>query len=130
MLVGEEVVGPRDGVVVDRDVALGAQFIDQFLDRERGDAPPTLCDALQTPRVSTITYDVLRRRSAAALSVSDEDAFEAIRWAWREHELVVEPGGAVALAAVLTGKVEWVEDLVVIVSGGNIDPALHARIVA
>ncbi|MDQ3139132.1 MAG: threonine/serine dehydratase [Pseudomonadota bacterium] len=94
------------------------------------DAPPTLCDALQTPRVSPITYDVLRRRGAAALSVSDEDAFEAIRWAWREHELVVEPGGAVALAAVLTGQVEWVEDLVVIVSGGNIDPALHARIVA
>jgi len=94
------------------------------------DAPPTLCDALQTPRVSPITFGVLRDRGAAALSVSDDEACAAIRWAWREHELVVEAGGAVALAAVLTGQVDWVEDLVVIVSGGNIDPALHARIVA
>jgi threonine dehydratase len=42
---------------------------------------------------------------------------------------VVEPGGAVALAAVLSGKVDLVDDLVVVVSGGNVDPALHARIV-
>ena len=94
------------------------------------DAPPTSCDALQTPLVSPITYRVLRERGASALSVSDEEAFDAIRWAWREHELMVEPGGAVALAAVLAGKVDLVDDLVVIVSGGNIDPALHARIVA
>jgi threonine dehydratase len=94
------------------------------------DAPPTLCDALQTPLVSPITFGVLQERGASALSVSDEEAFDAIRWAWREHGLVVEPGGAVALAAVLTGKVDLVDDLVVIVSGGNVDPALHARIVA
>jgi len=94
------------------------------------DAPPTLCDALQTPLVSPNTFGVLQERGASALSVSDEEAFDAIRWAWREHGLVVEPGGAVALAAVLTGKVDLVDDLVVIVSGGNVDPALHARIVA
>ena len=94
------------------------------------DAPPTLCDALQTPLVSPITFGVLQERGASALSVSDEEAFDAIRWAWREHQLIVEPGGAVALAAVLTGKVDLVDDLVVIVSGGNVDPALHARIVA
>jgi threonine dehydratase len=94
------------------------------------DAPPTSCDALQTPLVSPITFGVLLDRDAAALSVSDEQAFDAIRWAWREHDLVVEPGGAVALAAVLAGKVDLVDDLVVIVSGGNVDPALHARIVA
>jgi threonine dehydratase len=93
------------------------------------DAPHTYCDALQTPRVSPITYAVLQARKASALSVSDEEAFEAIRWAWREHQLVIEPGGAVALAAVLSGKVELVDDLVVVVSGGNVDPALHARIV-
>ena len=94
------------------------------------DAPPTLCDALQTPRVSPITFGVLRDRGAAALSVSDDEACAAIRWAWREQGLVVEAGGAVALAAVLTGKVEPIDELAVIVSGGNIDPALHARIVA
>ncbi len=94
------------------------------------DAPTTLCDALQTPRVSRLTFDVLRKRGATALNVSDDQACAAIRWAWREHGLVVEAGGAVALGAVLAGKVELVDDMVVIVSGGNIDPALHARIVA
>ena len=93
------------------------------------DAPATLCDALQTQLVSPITFAALRDRDAAGLSVSDEEAFDAVRWAWREHGLVVEPGGAVALAAVRAGKVDLVDDLVVIVSGGNVDPALHARIV-
>ena len=94
------------------------------------DAPPTVCDALQTPRASPITFDILRARQANALSVSDAEAFVAMRWAWREHGQVVEPGGAVALAAVLAGKVAPADDVVVIVSGGNVDPALHARIVA
>ena len=93
------------------------------------DAPATLCDALQTPLVSPITFGVLRERKATAVSVSDAEACAAIDWAWREHGLTVEAGGAVALAAVLTGKVAMEPDLVVVVSGGNIDPALHARIV-
>jgi len=94
------------------------------------DAPPTLCDALQTPRVSPITFAILRERAAAALSVSDSEVKDAIRWAWDRHQLVVEPGGSVALAALLAGKVEPAEGTVVVLSGGNIDPALHARIVS
>jgi threonine dehydratase len=93
------------------------------------DAPATLCDALQTPRVSPITFEILRERRAEALAVDDSEVQEAVRFAWREHELVVEPGGAVALAAVLAGKVEPMEGTVAVVSGGNIDPELHARIV-
>lgn len=93
------------------------------------DAPPTRCDALQTPRVSPITFALLRDHGAAALSVSDDAAEEAIRWAWREQELVVEHGGAVALAAVLAGQVEPCDDLVILLSGGNIDPALHAAVI-
>ena len=93
------------------------------------DAPPTLCDALQTPRVSPITFGILRERASAALSVSDDEVKHAIRWAWDRHELVVEPGGAAVLAALLSGKVEPAEGTVVVLSGGNIDPALHARIV-
>jgi threonine dehydratase len=61
--------------------------------------------------------------------VSDADVAAAIRFAWEKHQLVVEPGGAAALAAILAGKVEPREGTVVMVSGGNIDPALHARIV-
>ena len=94
------------------------------------DAPPTLCDALQTPRVSPITFGILRKRASAALFVSDDEVKNAVRWAWDRNELVVEPGGAVALAALLSGKVEAGEGTVVILSGGNIDPALHARIVS
>lgn len=93
------------------------------------DAPPTLCDALQTPRVSPITFSILKDRTAAALSVTDAEVKDAVRWAWDRHQLTVEPGGAAALAALLAGKVEPAEGTVVVLSGGNIDPALHARIV-
>ena len=91
---------------------------------------PTLCDALQTLKASPITFAILQARAVEALVVTDDEVIAAVRWAWREHQLVVEPGGAAALAAVLAGKVEIVPETVAIVSGGNIDPALHARIVA
>ena len=94
------------------------------------DSPPTFCDALQTPRVSPITFGILSDRQAMALSVSDDEAADAIRFAWEQHGLVVEPGGAVALAALLSGKLAPMEDTVVMLSGGNLDPALHARIIA
>lgn len=93
------------------------------------DAPPTLCDALQTPRVSPITFGILKYRASAALSVSDDEVKDAIRRAWENHQLVVEPGGAAGLAAVLAGKVEPATGTVVVLSGGNVDPALHTRIV-
>lgn len=93
------------------------------------DAPNTICDALQTPRVSPITFEILRDRHAKALSVSDDEAAAAVRFAWGKHQLTVEPGGAVALAALVAGKIEPREDTVFVLSGGNIDPALHARIV-
>lgn len=93
------------------------------------DAPNTICDAIMTPRVSPITFDILRQRNAEAVSVSDAEVEEAIRFAWTRHQLVVEPGAAAALAAVLAGKVLIEPETVVVVSGGNIDPALHARIV-
>ena len=91
--------------------------------------PPTLCDALQTKLVSPITFSILEARDARAVSVSDEEIIEAVRFAWAKHQLVVEPGGAAALAALLTGKVDAREGSVAILSGGNIEPALHARIV-
>jgi len=94
------------------------------------DAPDTFCDAIMTPRVSPITFGILHERSARALSVSDAEAADAIRFAWEKHGLVVEPGAAVALAAMVSGKLTPLEDTVVVVSGGNIDPALHARIIA
>ena len=94
------------------------------------DAPPTLCDALQTPRVSPITFGILRDRKAKALSVSDREVEAGMRFAWDRHELVIEPGGAAALAALLAGKIGLVEDTVAVLSGANVDPRLHASVVA
>ena len=92
-------------------------------------APETLCDAIMTLHVSPITLRILRERNARALAVSDIEVEDAIRFAWAKHQIVVEPGAAVGLAALLAGKIDPVEDTVVLLSGGNIDPALHARIV-
>ena len=94
------------------------------------DAPDTFCDAIMTPRVSPITFGILRERQAKSASASDAQVEDAIRFAWEKHQLVVEPGAAVALASVLAGKLEPMDGTVIVVSGGNIDPALHARIVS
>ena len=93
------------------------------------DAPDTICDALQTPRVSPITFGILQARGATVLTVSDEEVRAAVRFVSEQHQLVVEPGGAAALAALLAGKVQPSDDTVAVLSGGNIDPALHAEIV-
>lgn len=93
------------------------------------DAPDTFCDAIMTPKVAPITFGILHGRGARSLSVTDPEVEEAIRFAFNKHGLVVEPGAAVALAALLGGKLEPVEDTVAVVSGANIEPALHARIV-
>ena len=94
------------------------------------DAPPTMCDAIQTPLVSPITFGILHARGSKGVAVSENEVAAAVRWAWDENGLVVEPGGAASIAAVLSGKVEIVPETVIVVSGGNIDPALHARLVA
>ena len=57
--------------------------------------PPTACDALQTPRVSPLTFDVLARRDATGVAVSEAETAAAQRWAAEHLRLVVEPGGAV-----------------------------------
>jgi len=108
---------------------------DMAMSLERGEVvpvgpnpPPTLCDAIQTLHVAQLTLDILRQRQARAAAVSDAEVEAAIRFAWEAHRLVAEPGGAAALAAVLAGKIAPVEDTVIVVSGGNVDPALHARI--
>ena len=89
--------------------------------------PPTACDSLQTQRVSPLTFDVLSRRDATGVAVSEGETAAAQRWAAERLRLVVEPGGAVALAAVLAGKVPVEKGLLVILSGGNVDLAGYAK---
>ncbi|WP_166036645.1 threonine/serine dehydratase [Sphingosinicella sp. YJ22] len=93
------------------------------------DAPPTRLDALQTPVVSPYTFGVLHARGVRGLAVSDVEAFAAMRFAFDSLRLVVEPGGAAALAAVLADKVADVpEGSVVVLSGGNVDPGFYASV--
>lgn len=94
------------------------------------DPPPTACDALQTKLVSPLTFDVLSRRGATGLAVSESAIRAAQRWAAAHLRLVVEPGGAVALAALLTGQAEPKPGTLVILSGGNVDPADYAAVMA
>jgi len=94
------------------------------------DAPVTACDALMTQRVSPLTFDVLRARGATGVAVSEAAIEDAMRFAFAQLRLVVEPGGAVALAALLSGQVEPGERTVVTLSGGNVDPAQFAAVLA
>lgn len=93
------------------------------------DAPPTACDALMTRRVADLTFGILRERGATGVSVSEAEIGAAMRFAFERLRLVVEPGGAVALAAVLAGKVAVVPDTVVTISGGNVDAATFAPMI-
>jgi threonine dehydratase len=88
--------------------------------------PPTACDALQTPLVSPLTFGVLQSRGARGVAVSEQEVRAAVRFAWNELQLKVEPGGAAALAAVLAGKVELVPGTVVLLTGSNMDETAHA----
>jgi threonine dehydratase len=92
--------------------------------------PATLCDAIQTTRVSPLTFGILQARETRGLAVSEAETADAVRWAWNEHGLTVEPGAAVSMAALLAGKTEIVPETVVLVSGGNVDPAVHQRLLA
>ena len=92
--------------------------------------PPTRCDALQTPLVSPLTFGALAERGANGLAVTEEEVADAMRFAFDRLRLVVEPGGAAALAAVLGGKVDAREGTVVVLSGGNVDPELYASVIA
>jgi threonine dehydratase len=92
--------------------------------------PPTACDSLQTQRVSPLTFDVLSRRDATGVAVSEGETAAGQRWAAEKLRLVVEAGGAVALAAVLAGKVPVEPGLLVILSGGNVDLAGYAKAMA
>lgn len=97
----------------------------------RPNPPATSCDALMTTRVSPLTFDVLSSRAATGIAVSEAEISRAIAYAASELRVVVEPGGAVALAALLAGHVAAEEDIVILLSGGNIDPqALATHIVS
>ncbi|CAN5800109.1 threonine/serine dehydratase [soil metagenome] len=92
----------------------------------------SLCDALETPAPGEFTFPVLQQTLADIAVVSDAEVADAMRYAFSTLKLVVEPGGCVGLAALLAGKVKtWGEGTTgLVLSGGNVDPTLFAKILA
>jgi threonine dehydratase len=92
-------------------------------------AAGSICDALLSVEPGEMTFAINRSRLAEGLVVTDTQAAEAVRYAFEVLKLVIEPGGAAALAAVLMGRIETQGRIIgVIASGGNCDGELFARI--
>lgn len=94
------------------------------------DAPKTICDALQPTATKPLNLAVLIDRAEAGVTVTDDEVRAAQRFAFANLRLVLEPGGAAALAAALAGKVPLDPDTVIMLTGGNADPAAFAATIA
>jgi len=96
-----------------------------------GNAPGghSICDALLAPIPGVLTFEINRRLLAGGLAVTDDEVRDAIAYAARVLKLIVEPGGAVALASVMSGKLDARgRTVAVVLSGGNIDDELLIEI--
>ena len=95
----------------------------------------TICDALMSNTPGELTFPILRQLIGAGITASDTEVAAAVRYAFNELKLVVEPGGAIGLAALLAGKLDGFCDIrgkvvVAILSGGNVDAELFAKLIA
>src|SRR6478672_5165567 len=91
----------------------------------------TICDALMASIPGELTFAINSKLLAKGVSASDEEVGAAVAFAYRELKLVVEPGGAVGLAALLAGRIDVKgKNVVIVLSGGNVDADLFAKLVA
>ncbi len=91
----------------------------------------TICDALMARMPGKLTFAINQALVGGGVVASDKEVAAAVAFAFAELKLVVEPGGAVALAALMTGKVDVKNRIgVAILSGGNVDPEMFSRLVA
>lgn len=90
----------------------------------------SLCDSLESPFPGELTFPIMQRTVAEVAVVSDPEITEAMRYAFATLKLVVEPGGAAALAALLAGKIDVAGKGAVglVLSGGNVDPEQFAQV--
>ena len=114
------IVEPEGWDVVGRSLAAGE------IVRVGDNAPKTICDALQPDATKAINLGVLSGRAEPGVSVTDAEVRTAQRFAFAKLRLVLEPGGAAALAAALAGKVPLDENTVIMLTGGNTDAARFA----
>ena len=88
----------------------------------------SICDAIITPSPGELSFSILKDYAAEGLVISDEEALQAVAFAFNELKVVVEPGGAAALAALLSNKMDIQgETVLVTLSGGNIDPEMMRK---
>ncbi|MFT0859692.1 threonine ammonia-lyase [Ancylobacter sp. G4_0304] len=91
----------------------------------------SICDALMAATPGALTFEISSRIVGEGVSATDEEVERAVAFAFEELKLVVEPGGAVALAAVLAGRVDLRGKVAaVVLSGGNVDAAVFNRCLA
>jgi threonine dehydratase len=91
----------------------------------------SICDGLLAPSPGELTFALNDRMLAGGIAVSDDEVLQAMAFAFRVMKLVVEPSGAVALAALLTGRFDCRgRNVGLVCSGGNVDPDLFARCLA
>lgn len=109
---------------------VGQALASREIIRVGANPPQTICDALQPDATKPINLSVLQDRAEPGVTVTDEEVRTAQRFAFSTLRLVVEPGGAAALAAALAGKVELDERSVVMLTGGNTDAASFAATIA
>jgi threonine dehydratase len=97
--------------------------------RERNDRlSGSICDALLTQTPGEITFEITKRLVGEAVTVTDDEVRRAMAFSFRELKLVVEPGGCVGLAALVSGKVDAEgKNVVIVLSGGNADPDIFAQ---
>ncbi len=90
----------------------------------------SICDALMSNTPGELTFPILRDLIGAGITASDAEVAAAVRYAFEELKLVVEPGGAIGLAALLAGKLDVKGKVVVgVLSGGNVDAELFAKLI-
>jgi threonine dehydratase len=90
----------------------------------------SICDALLAPQPGALTFPINRSLLKAGLSVTDDEVRSAMNYAFSTLKLVAEPGGTVALAAILSGKIDVKGQTIgLVISGGNVDPDLFSQVI-
>lgn len=113
---------PENHARFEKSLSSGARIAN-----EKG-AAPSILDALMSPTCGEITFPILLRNSAKAYGVSDENCLRAIKFAFENLKIIIEPGGAAALALALYGGLDLAgKNICIIASGGNIDSDMFMR---
>jgi threonine dehydratase len=107
-----------------RSLAAGHQIANE-------DGPISICDALMAKKPGNLTFPIHQHLLAGSLAIPDDAALAAMAFAFDRLKLVMEPGGALALGAALRGPLSLAGKVIVVVcSGGNVDPAMMQRALA